>query len=58
MNFKAEFSMDNAAFQFPHEQVEVRSVLTHIGNAMAVGMRKGVIRGSNGNNVGTWRVEE
>lgn len=57
MRFRLDFDMDNAAFEDnPAHETEV--LLRQVAYAISHGARKGAVRDSNGNTVGSWEIEE
>ena len=58
MNMKIEFSMDNAAFgEDADPSQEIKQVLSRIPIRYASGDLSGVLRDSNGNQIGSWAVQ-
>jgi hypothetical protein len=54
MEFKLNFKMDNAAFEDNPE--EVQTILKNIGFDISKGYGQGMLRDSNGNMIGEWKI--
>ncbi len=56
MEFKLKFKMDNAAFE-EDEFGEVEGILNKAADDFQQGLVSGLVRDSNGNIIGKWRIE-
>lgn len=56
--FSMDIACDNAAFDGDNLGQELRWVLANVARGIGAGDRKGSVRDSNGNIIGTFRVTE
>ena len=57
MKITIEFSTDNAAFQDGNSSYEINKLISDVNVAMVAGDTVGILRDSNGNSVGAFKVE-
>lgn len=58
MELKIKINLDNASFADYAREPEIEFVLKQITTSLYLGLENDLLRDSNGNKVGEWRIEE